>query len=375
VTAPDRVVLVVGAPLAGVGGVVAALRARLPDARIVDGGGPGLDRAPDAVLAVVSAAAPVTRSEWARVEHASARTDLLVAVVAKIDAHWPWRDVMAADRERVQRWGGRGSSLPWVGVAAAPDLGDPTVDELVDLLRDRLADPDLDRRNRQCSRPAARRSVGPSAVELRWVLQHTRLQLLRHVRDRTSALRAELRAAASAVPAGGCLAFERTVLARAARFDLELDGEITRAVSELGLDPRPVAPPEGTRRLASVDVGRVASSSRRLEGRLTTVLGIGFGLGVALASSRLVAGVAPGLSLAGLAAGAIAGAALVVWVVRARRLLHDRASLDRWVAEVVTTLRWHGEAMVAERLLGAESGGGTTRAQTADENVTDQYEW
>jgi hypothetical protein len=125
-----------------------------------------------------------------------------------------------------------------------------------------------------------------------------------------------------------------------------------------------------------------------------TVLGLGFGLGIALASSRLLAGVAPGLSAAGSAAGAVAGLALVVWVVRARGLLHDRALLDRWVGEVAATLRYRGEAMVAERLLGAESalvaarspgapngppqhasGDGFFDAGLTRVDVTDQYEW
>jgi hypothetical protein len=125
-----------------------------------------------------------------------------------------------------------------------------------------------------------------------------------------------------------------------------------------------------------------------------TVLGAGFGLGIALASSRMLAGLAPGLSFAGLAAGSVAGFALVVWVVRVRGLLHDRALLDRWVTEVGATLRWHGEALVAERLLEAESewmrvrprgpcerdshqgpGFGFRRPAAAQADVTDQYEW
>ena len=121
-----------------------------------------------------------------------------------------------------------------------------------------------------------------------------------------------------------------------------------------------------------------------------TVLGVGFGLGIALASSRLLAGLAPGLAVAGMAAGAVAGLALVVWVVRVRGLLHDRALLDRWVTEVASTLRWHGEATVAERLLFAESEWAKARlpessrrppdsasvdAKKIGRDVTEQYEW
>lgn len=112
------------------------------------------------------------------------------------------------------------------------------------------------------------------------------------------------------------------------------------------------------------------------------VLGVGFGLGIALASSRLLAGVAPGLSVAGLTAGAAVGLAMMAWVVRARGLLHDRALLDRWVTEVGAALRWHGEAVVAERLLAAESAWAKARPTPGSvdpkwtrEDITDQYEW
>jgi hypothetical protein len=56
------------------------------------------------------------------------------------------------------------------------------------------------------------------------------------------------------------------------------------------------------------------------------------------------------------------------------------------VVEVAATLRWHGEAMVAERLLAAESqwaaaGRASSRNEAlpsrrwTGEDVTDQYEW
>ena len=97
------------------------------------------------------------------------------------------------------------------------------------------------------------------------------------------------------------------------------------------------------------------------------MLGVGFGLGIALATSRLLSGLAPGLSFVALVAGAGAGAVLVAWVVRARGLLHDRALLDRWVTEVAATLRWHGEAMLAERLLDVESGWSARRSWRASD--------
>jgi hypothetical protein len=199
-----------------------------------------------------------------------------------------------------------------------------------------------------------------------------------------------LREQAAAVPVGGADGFAAMVRSEAGRFGDDLDGEITRALqaaaAELGLDGHPPDGPTALvpRRPAGLDPP--SSSSRRLEGRLMAVLGAGFGLGIALASSRLVAGLAPGLSIAGAVAGTVVGLGLVVWVVRVRGLLHDRALLDRWVTEVVATLRWHGETMVAERLIVAESRWPAVgRRRTPEKvsvgaeyglgDVTDQYEW
>ncbi|HYO02822.1 MAG TPA: hypothetical protein VET27_13525 [Mycobacterium sp.] len=399
-TSPDRVVLVVGPPLSGVSGVIEGLRTQIPDLTVVGADGLSPERAPDAVLAVVSAVAPATRSDWALLERAAARTDLVVGVVSKVDAHRGWRDVMEADRILVAGWDVRAESMPWVGVAAAPDLGEPRLGDLVAELDERLADPDLRRRNQLRSsefRVQAERSRGrpitdrrasaarAGAVELRGVLQRTRLRLLRFVRDGCSELRAELREVASAVPVGGSADFETLVRAEADRFVVELDEEIARAIgaaaTDLGLEQRGAVPLQPVRR-PPPEVSRSPSSSRRLEGRLMAVLGVGFGLGIALASSRLLAGVAPGLSVAGLTAGAAVGLAMMAWVVRARGLLHDRALLDRWVTEVGAALRWHGEAVVAERLLAAESAWAKARPTPGSvdpkwtrEDITDQYEW
>ena len=84
------------------------------------------------------------------------------------------------------------------------------------------------------------------------------------------------------------------------------------------------------------------------------LLGAGFGLGVALAASRLFTGLAPGLTAVGALAGGLLGLLLTVWVVGIRGLLHDRALLDRWVGRVTATLREDAEALVATRVLAAE---------------------
>ncbi|MGH3643279.1 MAG: hypothetical protein ACRDUX_30155 [Mycobacterium sp.] len=397
-----RVVLVVGPRLAGADGVVVALGRELPDHVVVGLDGLAAQRPPDAVIAVLSAVAPVTRTDWDLIERAAAGTDLVVAVVSKIDAHRGWRAVIEVDRGLVAGWHPRRRSMPWVGVAAAPDLGEPRLGELVLLLRERLAEPGLDQRNqlrrnefriqgnRTGTAEAGHRPAGADALQLRSVLQRTRLRLVGFVRDRCSALRAELREDASSVSVGGSDGFEAVVRSQAVRFLAELDVEITRAVGhaaeELAVDEHAMARLRRGRRLDPPDLSRPQSSSRRLEGRLMAVLGVGFGLGIALASSRLLAGLARGPSLLGLAVGLAVGLTLVVWVVRVRGLLHDRALLDRWVTEIAMTLRWHGEAVVAERLLAAESACVQARSRrtvagvsggpdSGRKHVTDQYEW
>ena len=84
------------------------------------------------------------------------------------------------------------------------------------------------------------------------------------------------------------------------------------------------------------------------------LLGAGFGLGVALAAGRLLAGLAPGSAALGAIGGALLGVALTVWVVGIRDLLQDRALLERWVGTVTAGLREHTEALVATRVLAAQ---------------------
>lgn len=94
-----------------------------------------------------------------------------------------------------------------------------------------------------------------------------------------------------------------------------------------------------------------------------TLLGAGFGLGVALTLSRLLADLTPQWTVAGVIACAAVGVVLTLWVVGTRGLLHDRAVLDRWVAEVVAGLRAGLEERVATRMVAAESALGVAAAE------------
>ena len=142
------VVLVTGPWLSGATGLIAALRERLPEHEFVEAEEIRPADAPAAVVFVVSAVAPIAESDCAFIDLAARHTDLVVGAVSKIDVHRNWRDVMAEDKTRLAAHSERYRDVPWVGVAAAPDLGEPNIDELVDLLRSRLDDVDMRRRNR-----------------------------------------------------------------------------------------------------------------------------------------------------------------------------------------------------------------------------------
>ncbi len=93
------VVLVTGPWLAGATSLIDALRERMPDDTFVEADELSVIEAPTAVVFVVSAVAPLTESDCALVDLAADNTDLVIGVVAKIDAHRNWRDVLAADRQ------------------------------------------------------------------------------------------------------------------------------------------------------------------------------------------------------------------------------------------------------------------------------------
>ena len=146
-TAPRQVVLVAGPRRSGVTSLAAALRERMPEQAIVEAGDASAGDRPAMVVVVVSAVAPMTESDCAYVDVVAAEVDVVVGVVAKIDAHRGWRAVLTADRAALCAHSPRYRSIPWVGVAASPDVGEPNVDELVAALRDGLRDAGLAQRN------------------------------------------------------------------------------------------------------------------------------------------------------------------------------------------------------------------------------------
>uniref|UniRef100_A0A5Q5CA01 Uncharacterized protein n=1 Tax=Mycobacterium sp. (strain JLS) TaxID=164757 RepID=A0A5Q5CA01_MYCSJ len=393
-------VLVTGPWLAGVSSLIAVLRDRLPEVSFVEADELPAGSAPVAVVFAVSAVSALAGSDCELLDLAADHTDCVIGVVTKIDVHLDWREVMAADRELLGAHRRRYAALPWVGVAAAPDHGDPMVDDLVDLLRDTLGDPAVLRRNRlrawesQLEKVVARyradgegadrharvsalraqrdeirraRRVEKSqrAIALRSQIQQARVQLTYFARNRCASVRGELQEDIAELGRRRLDAFEQTVRGRAAEVMTEVDEgvttHLTAVAADLHLDDVP-SPPQP---IPVPDLPGPSLRSRRLETRLMMLLGAGFGLGVALAVSRLFSGVDPGLTVAGVLAGAAAGLAVAVWVVGIRGLLHDRGVLDRWVADVTATLRSAAEEAVATRVLAAEAA--LTAALAAEE--------
>jgi hypothetical protein len=383
------VILVTGPWLAGSTGLIAALRDRLPDHEFVEAEEIGPADAPAAVVFVASAVAPITESDCALIDLATQHTDLVIGALSKIDVHRGWRDVLEQNRSRLAARAARYQEVPWVGVAAAPDLGDPDIGELVDLLRSRLDDIDVKRRNRlrawesrlqtvisrhdrdgagddRRARVTALRerrdgvlrqrrvSKSERTIALRSQIQQARVQLAYFARNRCTSVRSELQEDASSMTRRRLPEFQTYVGTRVAEVVDEVEAGITKHLSdvatELGLSA-----PEPPPRPSPPTVPAPSLKSRRLETQLMMVLGAGFGLGVALGVSRFFAGLAPGLTIAGMAVGGVIGLLLTVWVVGMRGLLSDRAVLDRWIGEATSTLQAAVEERVATRVLAAEA--------------------
>ncbi|MGV0810858.1 hypothetical protein ABQF34_02745 [Mycolicibacterium boenickei] len=392
------VVLVAGPWLAGSTSVMAALREKMPQTVFVESTELLAGEAPVAVVFVVSAAAPLTESDCALVDLASRYTDLVIGVVSKIDAHRDWRHVRDTDAKILTERDARYEHMPWVGVAAAPDLGEPQLDELVELLAEQLADPAVARRNRlrawetrleavigryeadgsgadrqarvdvlrerRAELARARRLTRTErSIALRSQLQQARVQLGYFARNRCNSVRTELQEDVAGINRRRIATFEEYARHRAHEVVHEVDEGVTKHLSGMAAELELAAPPSPALAEAGLparpavvpDLPSPPLKSRTPETRLMLVLGAGFGLGVAVAVSRLLAGAAPRLAVAGLAVGAVVGLLLAVWVVSTRGLLHDRAVLDRWVGEITTTLRSAVEELVATRVLAAES--------------------
>jgi hypothetical protein len=391
------VVVVAGPWLAGTSSVVAVLRDRLPAYSVVEADELAAGEAPTAVVFVVSATAPLTESDCALLDVVAADTDAVIGVVSKIDVHRTWRAVLDTDRALLTERAPRYADVHWVGAAAAPDLGSPVVDELVETLGAMLADDTLERRNRlrawenrlltwyrqldrdvegagREARLAALRAQRAEAVRrfrlekseriiaVRSQIQQARVQLSYFARARCASVRIELQEDVAAMTRGGLGGFTDDVRRRADEVCDDVQAGVARHLADVGEQlGLPVTPPAGSCPL--IEVGAAPLRSRSAETRLMMLLGAGFGLGVALTLSRLFADLAPQWAIGGAVGGAVVGLVVTLWVVGVRGLLHDRAVLDRWVVEVTTGLRTAMEEWVATRVLAAEASLGRAAAE------------
>ncbi|WP_234812402.1 hypothetical protein [Mycolicibacter longobardus] len=390
------VVAVAGPWLSGVSSVASILAERLPQWLVLEAAELGPAEVPTAVVFVVSAAAALTESDCALLDAAAAHTDVVIGVVSKIDAHRQWREMREAARETLAGYAPRYRDVAWVGAAAAPERGEPAVEDLVAELREQLGDSEVRRRNRLRSwefqlrsdaeridrdaRADGRRarvrllqeqrdqevrqrrmSKSERVIALRSRIAQARVQLSYFARKRCSSVRSELAEDAAGMTRRRLPEFEAYVRDRLAEVVAEVDQGVTEHLAdvahELGLAGESAAVPQtGVHPpVPAIETGEPALKSRRLETQLTTLLGAGFGLGVALTLSRLFAHLAPALTAAGAAGCVVVGVAVTVWVVRIRGLLRDRAVLDRWVSEAVDSLRARVQELVALRMVAADS--------------------
>ncbi|MCV7410023.1 hypothetical protein [Mycobacterium florentinum] len=408
------VVLVTGPWMAGVTGVATALGERLPEHKFVESTDLQPGEAPKAVVFVVSAAAELTGSDCALLDAACEHTDVVVAVVSKIDVHRGWRDVLSANRDLLAAHAPRYAQVPWIGAAGAPELGEPQLDELADTVAAQLAVSDVERRNRlrawesrlqtvaqrfdrdadSAGRRARvealreqrrtalrerRQAKSERSIRMRGQTQQARVQLSHFALNRCSSVRSELQSDAAHLSRRDMAGFEAHARGRAAEVVSEVNEGTTSQLDDVAreLDLPMELPPVA--QLPTVDVAPPPLKSRRQETWLMLLLGVGFGVGVALTLSRLVAGLAqrlnPALEIAGAVVCVAVGLAVTVLVVKLRALLHDRSLLDRWTGDLASSLRSVTEELVATRVLAAESllsSGLVAHDEAAHTRVTEQ---
>ncbi|MCB1289634.1 MAG: hypothetical protein KDB47_18475, partial [Mycobacterium sp.] len=181
-------------------------------------------------------------------------------------------------------------------------------------------------------------------IVLRGQAQLARLDLRSRARMMCTALRADLGRQAAVLSRRQVGAFEDRVRREVRRVAVEFDDLTSRRLTELtdraGLPPVGPAEPAG-------GVPLPTRRSTRLEHRLAALLGVGFGLGIALTLGRVLFDLRPDWTPLAPVGCVALGLVTSSWVVGARRLLAERAALERWVVEVVAELR----AVLDERVL------------------------
>ena len=220
--------------------------------------------------------------------------------------------------------------------------------------------------HRRCGQDISRgslrllRAPRPAPVDVRVELQRARLQLIAAGRTRSAAIRRELQAAPIA-GRGGRAEFEQRVRRTLGKLFAVADAESMRALADFsGVATTPWRMPA---------VADPPTGPRPDERRLSAVLGAGFGLGVALATMRLVTGLAGLAETGGVALGVVVGAVLTGWVVAIRGRLQTRAALDRWAAEAIGAVRQAAEDELARRCLDVQQHLSASRRQITKREI------
>ena len=403
---PRSDALVVAGPRgSGVTAVTRALAGRLPRWTVIEAADLAPGVSPLVVVFVVSAAAALTESDCEPLHAVATHTDVVVGVVSKIDAHRQWRQMLAADRDILTDQARRYRRVPWVGAAAAPTHGGPQLDELIAELTRQLCRADLRRRNRlrswyqqlrteldgiveearvdpmrQLRRQRAhlvadqRLAKSQQVITLRAGIAQARLHGAQVIRSRCAALRNELAEDIADMTRCREVDFPVTVYARLNAVAAHIEHDIAEQLADLArqLDLAGYLPGTQARSpLPALDPDKPVWASRRLETQLMTVLGAGFGLGVALTLSRFLTRLTPGPAAVAAVGGAVVALAAAGWVVRVRALLRDRAVLDHWVAEVTAGARSAVQEHAGMALLAAESALTAALAERHETEVAD----
>jgi len=193
------------------------------------------------------------------------------------------------------------------------------------------------------------------AVLLRGQAQLARVQLSARARTICIALRTDLSREVAELSRAGLQVFDGRVRREVLRVSDEFDAALRLRLAELaesaGISSAELARVPG----AGAEPPVVPHRRPRLEHRLTALLGIGFGFGVSLTAGRVIAELRPDWAAPAAAVCGGLGLVLTYWIVGARRLLVERAAMERGVADAVANLRATLDERVATRVLELES--------------------
>jgi hypothetical protein len=274
-------------------------------------------------------------------------------------------------------------------VAAAPDFGPSKIDELVIAVKSTLERPNLMRSNRLREELTGhdgaldalrrqRRGVlradqqvkADRSSALRKGIQQARLELIGCARRRCELARTEFQQGVDVVTRRTLSSFRNRVCRRAEMVVDEIGATVRQHLTELEWD----------RDLRVESMERVAVAARdfpplprirRLEGRLTMLLGLSFGIGLTLALARALTDLPTPWGRIGLMVSLLLGTSLGLWVARTRSMLQRQVNLDRWVNDVAAELRVAAQELVVSQLLAAERG----LADAAAERGAAEFQW